>query len=154
MENVTQNTEKFSEKDYFEYAWKHFTVIADQRLKTFNFYIIIVAASIAATVAAVEKTKSYGLMLACGLMHPVCALVFFLVDERSRRLVNIPKEKLMQFEDKNGWELFRKDITMQEGCWNKLTSYTAAFRVAFFFQTVFGGWIVIMAVTSMFSDRP
>jgi len=81
MENLTK-------KDHFEYAWKHFTVIADQRLKTFNFYIIMVAAGIAATLSAFEKQRAMAVFLACGLLHVVCSIVFFLIDERSRRLVN------------------------------------------------------------------
>ena len=145
---------QFSEKDYFEYAWKHFTVIAEQRLKTFNFYIIIVAASIAATVAAVEKTKAFWLIFSCGVLHIVCAAVFFLIDERSRRLINIPKQRLIIFEEQNEWELFRKDTTLQKGWWNKVASYTAAFRAAFLSQAIFGGWMVIMAFTSMYSGRP
>jgi hypothetical protein len=136
---------EFNRRDYFDYAWKHFTLIADQRLKTFNFYIIIVAAFTAATVAGFDKANHFWLMVACGLLHVVCSAVFFLIDERSRRLVNTPKQALIAIEADNGWELFQRDVLLQSACWNKITSYTGAFRLAFVAQCLFGLMVVILA---------
>ena len=42
----------FTDKDRFDYYWKHFALIADQRVKTFNLYIIVVGATLVATVIA------------------------------------------------------------------------------------------------------
>lgn len=141
-----------TEKDHFEYAWRHFTVIADQRLKTFNFYIIMVAAGVAATLAAFEKKEAAWIMFSVGVLNMVCAVVFFLIDERSRRLVEIPKMVLIEFEEAKDWKLFRTDAALQKTLWHKITSYTSAFRLAFFSQFVFGLVVVVAAIMSMFQD--
>ena len=135
----------FSKKDYFDYAWKHFTVIADQRLKTFNFYIIIVGASVAATASAYKNDKPFWLLLVCGALQVVCALIFFLIDQRSLRLINGPKKILASMEEEAGWELFRADIAGQRRFRNKISSYTFAFRIAFAAQCAFGLLVVFVA---------
>jgi hypothetical protein len=138
MENLTQ-------KDHFEYAWKHFDVIADQRLKTFNFYIIMVAATVVATLSSFDKPNPFWILFACGVLHMVCAVVFFLIDERSKRLVLISKRTLIKFEEAKGWSLFRSDVELQKTWWHKFTSYTSAFRLAFGAQFVFGFFVLVMA---------
>jgi hypothetical protein len=138
----------FSTRDYFDYAWKHFTLIADQRLKTFNFYIIIVAAFTAATIAGFDKTNNFWLLFACGFLHIVCSMVFFLIDERSRRLVNTPKHVLIGIEVDNCWALFQRDVALQQALWNKVASYTGAFRLAFLSQFLFGVMVVILAFSA------
>jgi hypothetical protein len=144
---------EFSKRDYFDYAWKHFTLIADQRLKTFNFYIIIVAAFTAATIAGFDKADHFWLLFACGFLHIVCSAVFFLIDERSRRLVNTPKHVLIGIEADNGWALFQRDVALQEVLWNKVASYTGAFRLAFLSQFMFGVMVVIVAFASTTADQ-
>lgn len=34
-------SDPISSADRLDYAWKHFALIADQRMKTFNFYLIV-----------------------------------------------------------------------------------------------------------------
>ena len=73
------------------------------------------------------------------------AVVFFLIDQRSRRLVQIPKDVLLKFEEDKGWQLFARDVQEMNLARNRIFSYTAAFRLAFLIQFLFGFWIFVLA---------
>jgi len=47
-EDATHEDKRLSAQ--MDYAMKHFLFIADQRIKTFNFYVILLAASGGATI--------------------------------------------------------------------------------------------------------
>jgi hypothetical protein len=46
----------FTDKERFDYYWKHFSLIADQRVKTFNFYVIVVGFTLVATIQALNPS--------------------------------------------------------------------------------------------------
>ena len=90
-----------STKDQLDYAMKHFSFIADQRMKAFNFYIILFAASIAATMSAMDRLPKKTGFVTCGIIHILVAGVFFIMDQRSRRLVKLSLKAVRRIEAAN-----------------------------------------------------
>jgi hypothetical protein len=72
----------------WDYSWNYFSVHAEQRLKTFNFYLIL-SAAIAAVVATMCRTTQLmpagGVLLLCSF--PLLGLIFWRLDVRNRELV-------------------------------------------------------------------
>src|SRR5437016_6271276 len=129
-----ESTADKTDRELLDYAWRHFKIIADQRLQTFSFYIILLAASGGGTLTVYERINKFWLIIACGVMHVTFSIVFFLIDQRSWRLARIPKDVLSEIEEANGWRLFRRDADEMSSRWNRIMSYTTAFRLAFFCQ--------------------
>lgn len=135
-------------KEQLDCAWKHFVFIADQRLRSFNFYIILLAASIGGTIAVFEKIGRFTPVLMCGLWHIVVGAVFVAMDIRSRRLLEVPKEALRWFESHESWtgpKLILRDDERMRG-FARFISFTSAFRSTFVGQALIGGWIVCYAL--------
>jgi hypothetical protein len=72
----------------WDYAWNYFSVHADQRLKTFHYYLIV-CAGIGAVVAAMCRTPQ--LIWAAGILlivsFPLLSLIFWRLDVRNQQLV-------------------------------------------------------------------
>lgn len=147
MTEPTSN-KSISRKDIFDYAWKHFDVIADQRLRTFNFYVILLAASIGASLAAVRGNPNSFVFLVIGFFCIAIGIIFFLIEVRTRRLLEIPKNVLTILENDADWpedlRLFNKDNFNNRSWKKRLISYTIAFRSAFVLHICYGVLFVIL----------
>lgn len=91
-------------KERFDYAWKHFALIADQRVKTFHFYVIVLAGSFAWTLpllndATMRTQDFFGL----GVIHAVIAYSFFMIDRRGCELLDIATRALVEFESSSAF---------------------------------------------------
>lgn len=80
-----------------KYALEHFKYLADQRMKTFNYYAILVAAAITGSVAAYEKCPWY-MIAAIGVIHCLMAWIFLMIDIRNSVLVFNARRALKSFE--------------------------------------------------------
>lgn len=129
-------------KDKMDYAMKHFSFIADQRVKTFNFYIIILAASTGATITASQRINQPAAFVATGVFHVFFAFIFWMIDKRSRRLLLIAKDGLRTIEESESWpsdcRLAVRDHQELAGFKNWFFSFTMAFRITFLGQFLFG----------------
>ncbi len=141
MDNLTA-------KEKFEYSWKHFALLADQRLRTFNFYVILLGASIGATIAYFQRIPNFKSLLLLGLWHVFAGLVFLLIDVRSRQLLEIPKNALLEFENGQDWPglglIKKENETRKYFC--GLVTYSAAFWLTYLAQAAFGLYIVFVAI--------
>lgn len=137
-------------KERLDYAMKHFTFIADQRIKTFNFYVILLAASTGATLTAAQKVTSTAVFVTTGLLHISFAAIFFVIDQRSRRLLAVSKVSLLALESSDGWpedsRLVVRDSEEMKNFWNRVFSYTSAFRVTFILQLILGLAVIYCGV--------
>ena len=124
-----------------DYAMKHFVFIADQRIKTFNYYAILLAASGGATITVVEKITSIGLII-CGALHLLIALMFFMIDKRNMRLLKIAKDGLVFVESSEPWppelRLATRDGEESQSKAGRFFRYRTAFNIAFAAQAVLG----------------
>ena len=143
--STNQKTMSLGPKERFEYAWKHFDFIADQRIRTFNFYIILLAASLGATLTIYEKMPKLPALLACAAWHIFTSGIFFVFDLRSYKLLEGPRKALMWFESQSDWEgpkLVTDDYNRKE---RKILTFTVAARLTFIAQFITGIGILICA---------
>lgn len=90
-------SEKMSlRKELRHEAWVYFDRHAEQRLKTFNFYLLLVGAIIAGFISAKDKLPVTWPILA--LLAPV-TFIFYKLDVRNRQLTKHSEEALKILED-------------------------------------------------------
>ena len=148
----------WTHKNIFDCAWKHFDVIADQRLRTFNFYIVLLAASVGASLNAVEKQPDPFVYFVIGLFCVAIGLIFFIIEVRSRRLLQIPKGVLSKMEIGDHWpheyRLFSKDNLYDLPWYKRLISYSFAFRATFALHMAYGFVFILMFFCPHFAHTP
>lgn len=135
--------EKLSAKDKFDYVMKHFALISDQRVKTFNFYVIASAAAVSASVAVAARADiTQNAIRIIGGAHVFIAIVFWLIDVRGCRILAISAEALAALEKAhlNGLseQLINEDARRnKEGAWGFI-SYRMCFLMIFLVHAAFG----------------
>jgi hypothetical protein len=94
-----------------EFVWEHFKLNAEQRMQGFNFYIAFSIFSMGGVYAAFEKNINSNLIGLLGLFVSLLSFVFFLVDTRSKRLLEITIPAMKELESKfpETYQLFKND---------------------------------------------
>jgi len=87
------------QKDLRDYAWKYFSYHADQRLKTFNFFLLFLTAGIAGLLAHAEHLDEPMFSIVGGLGLLLLSFLFWKLDRRHRTLVHVAENALMVLED-------------------------------------------------------
>jgi len=99
----TTHTKKANEpneldKLQFDYAWKWFCFHADQRIKMFNYMLIVFGIIVAGIVNASRNgTHASAIAFLC-IVAGVMSLIFILLDRRNRDLVWLGEDVLMDLE--------------------------------------------------------
>ncbi|WP_395746629.1 hypothetical protein [Prosthecobacter sp.] len=132
-----------TDKERFDYAWKHFALIADQRIKTFNFYIIVLLAAFGGTISNLVRSDlpRHDFCL-IGFAHICAAVIFWAIDSRSCRMLQVAVDALTEIESSPAFEgkikLMLEDRKRNKhGLWH-LLSYRVAFKATFVLQLIFG----------------
>jgi hypothetical protein len=131
------------------YAWGYFALHADQRMKLFNFFLIL-SGLILGTFPAVRGMAAGAKVVALlPLLLVLTAFIFWRLEERTRRLVKNGEDALRfldaqwpleQLPDKTPpyLRLFERDDYLMEavkGCWWAKwlvpISYADSFRIAY-----------------------
>lgn len=122
-------------------VWDHFKFNAEQRLRGFNFFVLLSIFADGGVFTALEKGLNPKLLLLLGLFTVVLVVVFWLVDARSRQLLNltIPALKEIELSFPETHRLFAIDAASQ----GTFVRYTFAFRVLLVAQLLFGLSIVL-----------
>jgi hypothetical protein len=117
-------------------VWDHFKFNAEQRLRGFNFFVLLSIFADGGVFTALEKDLSPHLLVLLGLFIALLAIVFWLVDTRSRQLLNITIPALKEIEAgfPEKYRLFAIDATEQ----GSIVRYTFAIRVLLAAQLLFG----------------
>lgn len=117
-------------------VWDHFKFNAEQRLRGFNFFVLLSIFANGGVFAALEKGLNPRLLVVLGSFICLLAIVFWLVDSRSRQLLNITIPALKEIESAfpESYRLFAIDSTAQ----GKFIRYTFAIRILLFAQLLFG----------------
>jgi hypothetical protein len=96
----------------FDYAWKWFSYHADQRVKMFNFMLVVLGIFATAIVSAMGSGQvRHGLIAVLCFVAAGLALIFVLLDRRNRDLVWLGEEVLTHLEKK---VIFGEGITIQD----------------------------------------
>jgi hypothetical protein len=80
-------------------AWKYFSLHADQRLKAFNFYLILCTLIAGGLLALIKDARDLLVAIPVALLLPSLSLVFWKLDIRNRQLIDHSQNALMFFED-------------------------------------------------------
>lgn len=117
-------------------VWDHFKFNAEQRLRGFNFFVLLSIFADGGVFTALEKDLNPKLLVLLGLFIVLLAIVFWLVDTRSRQLLNLTIPALKEIESgfPDSYRLFAIDAAAQ----GTFIRYTFAIRVLFAAQLVFG----------------
>jgi hypothetical protein len=125
-------------------VWDHFKFNAEQRLRGFNFFVLLSIFADGGVFTALGKGFNPELLLLLGSLVVVLAVVFWLVDTRSRQLLNLTIPALKEIESSfpETHRLFAIDAASQ----GKIIRYTFAIRMLLASQFFFGLGVVLHGV--------
>ena len=123
------------------YLWEHWKFNAEQRLKAFNFYVALSIFANGLIFAAFEKATHAAVLLLLGGFVCLLAIVFAIVDARSRHLLHLTKLGLKELEA--GLPAHARLFLLDDERRWRAVRYTVAFNLLFVAQFVFGLVVVI-----------
>jgi hypothetical protein len=82
-----------------EYAWNYFAFHAEQRLKTFHLYLILVAVIIAGFITALNYTEDHSWLSVFGFLLMFLSILFGRLDIRNKQLVRNGEEALKYLDE-------------------------------------------------------
>lgn len=123
------------------YLWQHFVFNAEQRLKAFNFFVVLSVFANGGVFAAVDKDSHGALFLLVGVFVVILSVVFWVIDARSQALLQLAVPGLKEFEKQfpEHSRLFARDSSRTK----QHLRYTNAFRALFVLQLVFGFCVIV-----------
>ncbi len=127
------------------YLWEHWKFNADQRLKAFNFFVAFAIFANGMVFTALEKHAHPLVLVFLGGLACILALVFAIVDGRSRQLLRLLKQGLKDFEQnlpQTCRPFLQDDLTKQ-----RWVRYTVAFNLLFGLQLLFGLMVALFGAT-------
>jgi hypothetical protein len=80
------------------FAWGYFAFHAQQRQTVFNFFLVVIGASLAAYAATIDKAGAPKLHSVIGCVLLLAAFLFWRLDKRSRHLVKLAEAALKDIE--------------------------------------------------------
>ena len=128
------------------YLWEHFKLHADQRIKTFNFYVVFAIFTDGAVYTVIDRGLHDSLLIILGIFIISLSIIFRIIDTRSRNLIDIAISGLKKLEE-NSPEYakpFSIDSTKRKGA----ASYTCAFNLLFGLQVIFGLGLIVYTLVS------
>ncbi|WP_338822154.1 hypothetical protein WDM22_38710 [Bradyrhizobium septentrionale] len=151
------DTEKTSfddaEKAAQSFAWDYFAFHAQQRQTVFNFFIILNGASLAAFAATIDKGAATKLHFVIGCVLAISSFLFWRLDERSRRLIQLAEAALKEIEIRLAartglaWLTILTRSDNKIGGWSaKLESFTQIYRLAFIVAGCSGLGIILTSI--------
>lgn len=122
-------------------VWDHFKFNAEQRLKAFNFFVLLSIFADGGVFTAIEKELAAPLIGVLGLFIVLLSMVFWVIDTRSRDLIQltIPAIKEIEAAFPESYRLFAIDAAKQ----GRFVRYTVAFRILLFAQCAFGAVVAL-----------
>lgn len=90
-------------RDARTYAWGYFALHADQRMKLFNFFLILSGLILSAFPAVRGMAAGTKVVALLPLLLVLTAFVFWRLEERTRRLVKIGEDALRFLDEQ--WSL-------------------------------------------------
>ena len=88
-------------KELRKYAWDYFDRHAEQRLKTFNFYLLLCGAIIAGVISFAQKSEQVRYAWPLGFLLTLVSFIFWKLDVRNRQLTKHSEEALKLLEDES-----------------------------------------------------
>ena len=86
--------------DRDQFIWEHFKFNAEQRMRVFNFYIVLSSFVVGGVLTSIEKNLAPLLIGGIGVFACILAGVFWILDVRSQWLIRIAIPALKDMEAK------------------------------------------------------
>ena len=125
-----------------EYLWEHWKFNADQRLKAFNFFVVLAVFANGGLFASIEKCVHPSITILIAIFIISLSSCFWMVDERSRKLLllSIPGIK---FYEQSKIQSISQLFHLDEPNTKTWVRYTVAFRLLFITQMLLGGLAIL-----------
>lgn len=122
--------------DHEQFVWDHFKFNAEQRLKAFNFFVVLSIFADGGVLAALDRGVAPPVLVLLGGFILLLAGVFSIVDRRSQELLRltIPALKAVEMSFPETSRLFAIDERGQ----GRLLRYSTAFFILLAAQGIFG----------------
>lgn len=145
------------------YAWSYFAFHADQRMKTFHFYILIILASLGGIISIHNSSNSLTQTWPIGLFICLISIAFAFLDKRNRILIKNAEAALIYLDAQekhqgvdnkpHPLEIFAFDnhatsVKIKLPIIEKHISYTDILRLIFW-SLGLGGFTLFAAVLTM-----
>jgi hypothetical protein len=118
------------------YLWEHWKFNADQRLKAFNLYVMFAIFGNGMVFTAIDRDVNPMVLVFLGGFECLLALVFAMVDRRSRKLLHLAKQGLKSFEQNLPADC--RPFLLDDVQGERWARYTVAFNLLFVLQFLFG----------------
>lgn len=131
-----------------QYLCDHYRFNAEQRLKAFNFFVVLSMFADGGVFTAVEKSFHPLILVLLGGFVVIVSAVFLIMDLRSRQLLNLAVPGLQAIEQGMPQEarIFSRDLSSQ----SSVVRYTIAIRTLILGQFLFGTAVVIYGLLIFF----
>jgi len=149
-------------KELRDHAWSYFVLHAEQRLKTFHFYLILATLIAGGIVALAKETKGENCFKGAAVIAfllPFFSFIFWKLDQRNKQLIKHGEEalKLIEIESKlndNGEEPHRLKLFLHEEyvtAKRPRLPYWPPWRAHFSYSTCFNAVFLVFAVSGFIS---
>jgi hypothetical protein len=144
-----------AEQAAISHAWNYFVYHAQQRQTVFNFFLILIGASIAAFGATLAKPESSHPLFhaVLGALISICSFLFWRLDRRSTRLIKLAETRLRALEksltDKTGINLEilkESDVKDEIGFLSFFESFSQVYRSVFLVAGIGGNLIFALSL--------
>ncbi|MBB5211323.1 hypothetical protein [Microbulbifer hydrolyticus] len=131
-----------------QYLCEHYRFNAEQRLKAFNFFVVLSMFADGGVFTAVEKGFHPLILVLLGGFVVIVSCVFWVMDLRSRELLNLAVPGLRAIEQDLPEEarVFSRDLRTQ----HRFIRYTFAIRALILGQFLCGSAVVTYGTLSAF----
>ncbi|MFT7005249.1 MAG: flagellar motor protein MotB [Sulfurimonas sp.] len=148
---------KFTYHDNIDYVFRYFNLHAEQRLKTFHFYIIIITLLLGAIITLAKLNVTIYIIPIAGLMT-FFSFIFWKLDIRNKELIRNAEKELKKLEKEIGITLFlneegtNTDLTdeINKMKFGKRYKFSKIFELVFSTLGIIGVIIIISVLVSLF----
>lgn len=124
-----------------QFVWEHFKFNAEQRLKGFNFFVLLSIFADGGVFTALEKGLAPFLLVVLGFFIVMLSIVFWIMDTRSQRLLELTIPALKEFE--KSFDSSSRLFSIDAGQRGNVVRYSTAIRILLLSQFVFGSGVVV-----------
>lgn len=138
--------------DEIQYLWDHWKFNADQRLRAFNFFVVLSVFADGGVFTAIEKCVHPIVLIVIGVFVLALSVAFLLMDVRSEQLVGLSQVGIKEFEGtlNPSARIFHQDaLNRDRQLRYRLVRFKHAFRALFGLQFVFGLLVVAFGIISI-----
>jgi hypothetical protein len=136
-----------------QYAWNYFQLHAEQRLKTFEFYIVMATVLLSGYGVSLKENDLKPISVVLGILLTILSFVFWKLDVRNKQLIKNAEQVLKTIEKEcipessentfNILKLFTYDDEQKKDrasffFWRRYFSYSNCFNIMFIVFAVLG----------------